>query len=89
MTNGEGISMNRDWVLFNLREATKELTRTIVEIETNSEYDDTEFSVAMQHLYHHLNTAWNGRGTSPERAARCSQEDFYAWRTFPTDIPLE
>lgn len=81
--------MNREWVLFNLREAAKELTRAIVEIETNSGYDEVEFSVGMQHLYHHLNTAWNGRGASPERAAKCSQEDFGVWRKFPADIPLE
>jgi len=44
--------MNREWVLFNLREAADELSRTISEIETTREYDHADLSVAMQHLYH-------------------------------------
>jgi hypothetical protein len=30
----------------------------------------------MAHLYHHLNTAWNARESSEERARVCSQEDY-------------
>ena len=29
----------------------------------------------MQHLYHHLNTAWNARDEAPERVAARSEED--------------
>jgi len=48
--------MNRDWVLFNLREAEEEIRRTIADIETTPDYDYGEFVVAMSHAYHHLNT---------------------------------
>ena len=51
--------MNREWVLFQLREGQEELNRTIAEIAADPDYDVGEFIVAMQHLYHHLNTAWN------------------------------
>jgi hypothetical protein len=40
----------------------------------------------MEHLYHHVNTAWNARDSSAERADACSQEDFDCWRQFPQDI---
>ena len=53
--------MNRDHTLFHLREVAEELQRTIADIEANPTYDYAEFWVAMQHLYHHLNTAWNAR----------------------------
>ena len=49
--------MNRDYVLYHLREAEEELIRTIREIANVAEYDYGGFVVAMMHLYHHINTA--------------------------------
>ena len=80
--------MNRDWVVLQLREAQQELSRTLAEIEADPDYDVGEFMVAMQHLYHHLNTAWNSRNEAPARVESCAEEDFYAWRRFPGDIYL-
>ena len=80
--------MNKDNVLFHLREAAEELTRTIAEIEQDTEYDAPEFSVAMQHLYHHLNTAWNTRAVALERLEKASDQDFNAWCGYPKDLPL-
>ena len=81
-------SINRDFVLFHLREASEELTRTIREIETDSEYGIGEFGVTMMHLYHHINSAWNARQVPPDRAFRSSDEDFAVWRRFPSDIDM-
>lgn len=80
--------MNRDAVLFHLREAKEELDRTITEIESDMTYDYPEFLVAMSHLYHHVNTAWNGRDASPEKHRKCAQCDFDAWRKFPENAEL-
>jgi hypothetical protein len=80
--------MNRDWILFHLQEAHEELTRTIHEMEQDPEYDFGEYVVAMTHLYHHLNTAWNSRDASPERVKACSEEDFEKWRQFPSDVDM-
>jgi hypothetical protein len=82
------MAMNKEWVVWNLKEAQKELTRTIADLESDSEYDYPEFSVAMAHLYHHLNTAWNSRDVSEQVASECSQENFDRWRQMPTDILL-
>lgn len=80
--------MNRDAVLFHLREAKEELDRTISEVAGDPAYDYGEFAVAMSHLYQHLNTAWNGREASEERFSQCRQDDFEAWRKFPSNEEL-
>ena len=80
--------MNRDAVLFHLNEAKEELDQTITEIASDPTYDIGEFRVAMSHLYHHLNTAWNGRDASADRHQECAQSDFDAWRKFPQDADL-
>ena len=78
-----GSKMNKPYILFNLREALQELQSTISEIEASPDYDYGEYVVAMSHLYHHINTAWNARDASEAEANECSEENFYKWRKFP------
>jgi hypothetical protein len=78
--------MNTNFLLFNLREAQEELDKTIKDLETETAYGEAEFSVAMWHLYHHLNTAWNARNSTPEQSKICSDEDFNRWGRYPTDL---
>jgi hypothetical protein len=80
--------MNREWILFHLREAHEELTRVIEECEKSSDYDAGEYLVAMTHLYNHLNTAWNSKDTSSEEARICAEDNFLKWRQFPSDIDM-
>lgn len=80
--------MNKQWVLFHLNEALDELSRTVHELKTHPEGDDIEFELALIHVYHHLNTAWNARAVTDEQTAKATDEDFYRWRAFPSDIPL-
>ena len=80
--------MNTKFILFNLREAQEELESTIKDIEIDREYGNPEFSVAMMHLYHHVNTAWNARNSTPEEANNCSDEDFSRWSCYPSDLEM-
>jgi hypothetical protein len=80
--------MNKEWVLFHLKEALEEIEDTIKEIESEPEYDDPEFLVAMGHLYHHVNTAWNSRHCSDQEAEESSEVNFSKWRQFPTDVDM-
>lgn len=80
--------MNKDWILFHLREAREELKRTITQVEAAPGVDEIELEIAIAHIYIHLNTAWNSRALRGERIAAQSEEDFYNWRTFPTDISM-
>jgi hypothetical protein len=80
--------MNRDWILFNLVEAQEELAKTIRDIKADLDYDYGEFLVAMQHLYHHVNTAWNSRDATSDQVANETEEDFGQWSRFPGDLPM-
>ena len=80
--------MNKEWVLFHLKEALEEIESTIKDIESGPEYDYGEYSVAMAHLYHHVNTAWNARDCSEDEAEESSENNFRKWRQFPADIDM-
>jgi hypothetical protein len=80
--------MNRKLVLLNLKEAAEELARTIAEMAQDPDYDEGELRVAVEHAYHHLNTAWNARNVSDARAEACTVQDFATWRQFPDDMDL-
>jgi predicted transposase YbfD/YdcC len=81
--------MNKDYILYNLHEARRQLSETIKELESDEEYDNGSLIVDMQHLYHHINTAWNARNSSGAESQECREEDFYKWRKFPEDIIME
>ncbi len=80
--------MNKEWIIFHLKEALEEIESTIRGIETDPEYDYGEYSVAMTHLFHHINTAWNSRDCSEKEAKESSESDFDKWRQFPADIEM-
>jgi hypothetical protein len=79
-------AMNKSWVLFHLREAHEQLTRSIKDLEADATFDEIELLFDMQHVYHRLNTAWNSRNSSDAEGAVFSEEDFDAWRAFPKDL---
>jgi hypothetical protein len=80
--------MNREWVLHHLGEAQDEIASTIAEMQATPDYDYGEFWVAMQHLYHHLNTAWNSRDATPDQVENATDRDFNRWSRFPEDLPM-
>jgi hypothetical protein len=80
--------MNRDAILFHLKAAKKELDRTITEIEKDKSYDIDDFRPAMGHIYHHLNTAWNGKDTPAKEYPDASRHQFHDWRKFPPNDDL-
>lgn len=70
-------------MLFHLREAHEALGKLIQGIEEEPEYyfDDAVLKIEFEHIYHHLNTAWNGRYLDWDEAD--SEEMFYQLRRFP------
>jgi hypothetical protein len=80
--------MNKGWILFHLREAHEELTRTIAKMNAAGTVNEIEFEIALAHMYNHLNTAWNSRTDSDEQIAAQTNDDFYKWRDFPADIAM-
>ena len=80
--------MNRDQVLFHLSEAGDAIASTIRDLRADPEYGDAEYWVELQHIYHHLNTAWNSRDASQTQVDSASDADFNRWSAFPTDLPM-
>jgi hypothetical protein len=82
--------MNKDFIVFNLNEAKKSIEQIIKEFETNNEYyaDDSMYWVDMQHLYWHINSAWNARNSSSKESDEGSEENFEKWNKFPSDLEL-
>ena len=78
--------MNKMWILFHLKEALDQIENTIKGIENEPEYGETDFSIEMNHLYHHLNTAWNSRNSSENETNEDSEKFFKKWRQFPIDM---
>jgi len=78
--------VNTNFVLFNLREALEEIDQTVKSLETDPAYGEPAFSVAMMHLYHHVNTAWNARNSTVEQSQSCSDEAFQKWSRYPSDL---
>jgi hypothetical protein len=80
--------MNRDQVLLHLKEARDAIEGTIREIQATPDYGYGEYWVGMQHIYHHLNTAWNSRDATPEEIARLTDAVFTQWSRLPEDLPM-
>lgn len=80
--------MNLNNILLHLEEAKEELEKIISEIKNNTEYDEVEFYIRMQHLYNHINTAWNTRNIAKNRLNKISEKDFYELRKMPQDIDM-
>jgi hypothetical protein len=80
--------MNREYVLYNLREAESALAQTIRGLEADENYGEENLLAAMMHLYLHVNTAWNARKATPEEARECSPANFRGWHRFPDDIAM-
>lgn len=80
--------MNREHTLFHLREAMSELENTISELASDPNFSEAEFYVSAEHIYHHLNTAWNAREASKSEATECSEPNFNKWRCFPSEFSL-
>jgi hypothetical protein len=80
--------MNRHLVLDHLRQTQEAVAAMIGEIEADPKYDYAEYWPAMQHIYHHLNTAWNARDTLSSDVHKSTDDDFSRWSQFPNDLPM-
>lgn len=77
--------MNHRAVLFHLREAAEELNRLVEELALDRRYGEDSLEAAMGHMYHHLNTAWNGRNQTDKQDRDCTDRDFNRFRKFPKE----
>lgn len=80
--------MNLKYIHYNLEEAQEEIENILQQLKRGENYNHAEFYSSMQHLIHHINIAWNSRGTTAEQTSDASEEDLLKWSRYPTDIKL-
>jgi hypothetical protein len=81
-------SMNTRFIASNLKEAEGELRDLITRIDSGEPLSFEDYHVAMAHIYHHLNSAWNGRDATDEQWRECTDEDYQKWQKFPHDLSM-
>jgi hypothetical protein len=83
----ETIAVQKEYALFNLKEAKEAIEQLMAEMEADSEYEIGNYRVDMQHLYWHINSAWNGREF--DMATQELKDGMYeAFIQFPKDLAL-
>ena len=80
--------MNARFIASNLKEAEEELRGLITRLESGEQVSFEDYHVAMAHIYHHLNSAWNGRNATDEQWRECTEGNYKKWESFPRDLPL-
>jgi len=80
--------MNKDNVMFHLREAKEGLENLVYDVESDEEYHESDLAQAMAQIYFHLNTAWNSRNASQKDIDEGSEDNFRLWKRFPDDDEL-
>ena len=80
--------MNARFLLSNLEEAEEDLRKLVEQLKAGQEPSFEDFHVAMAHIYHHLNSAWNGRYISDAEWRDCTDENYDKWQKMPRDLPM-
>jgi hypothetical protein len=79
--------MQKEYALFNLKEAKSALEDLIAEMESDADYDIGNYMADIQHLYWHINSAWNGREFEVS-AHKLTDEMYEQFIQFPKDLSL-
>jgi hypothetical protein len=78
--------LNWDIIAVNIADAREQMEAIEARIKAGNPPKPVEFQIMMQHVFHHLNFAWNARHWSSRRYGRLTEEDFQAGGKLPTDL---
>ena len=78
--------LNWKMIKSNLIEARQELEKIESRIESGDLPHEGDLQVMVEHVFHHLNFAWNARRFSMKRYSELTDEDFNLFGKFPEDI---
>ena len=78
---------NREIIGSNIAEAVEEL-QALERKASAGDLSEEQLQVGLQHVYHHLNFAWNVRRVSTAEYSRLTQAQFEEWGKYPADIAL-
>ena len=77
--------MNFTIVSSNIEEALEELQKIRDKVNSKN-MDEAELKIQLQHVYHHLNVAWNIRDVETERYRNITHEEFENWGEYPNEF---
>jgi hypothetical protein len=80
-------AMKKEYALFNLAEAKQAIEQLMEEMASDPEYDYGNYVVDMQHIYWHINSAWNGRDFD-STSTELTDKMYEAFIQFPADMVL-
>jgi hypothetical protein len=81
-----GLTVNARSVRENLVEAQEQLDEIIRDLDSGAIADEDKLLVPLQHVYFHLNFAWNTRRSPDGKVIECAQRDFDRWGKFPAGL---
>ncbi|MFM6928480.1 MAG: hypothetical protein ACKOX6_08440 [Bdellovibrio sp.] len=82
----KGDSLNTKFILYNFQELEEEIEIVMSRIRKGMSHE--EYYKSVQHMYHHLNIAWNARESLPEGVADLDDPRMDEWKEFPKDLKL-
>ncbi len=77
--------MNKEIVTSHLEESLNEIKKLLSKLSDSMEYTEDDFAADLDHIYHHLNTSWNGRKQNKEQFNSCTESDVEMLRKYPND----
>ena len=78
--------MNWKIIASNLREALAQLEEVQTRIDKRDYPAEGELQVLLEHVYHHINCAWNIRRIKTKDYANLTEDDFNQWGKFPKEM---
>lgn len=69
-------------LMYELDDAREHLSSLIVDMMGNSEFDEIDFKIQLEHVYSHLNRAWNRRNLN----RNFSETEWIEASRFPSDL---
>lgn len=80
--------MNSKFITYNFQEIQEEVEVILRDMKAGGMTED-KFRKSVQHIYHHLNTAWNGRNAPGDALDVPHSELLKKWEKFPTDMRVD
>lgn len=72
-------------MMYELEDASEHLNDLIKGMESDPEFDETDFKIRLQHIFSHLSRAWHRRQFEGE----FSEADWITGSKFPSELDVE
>lgn len=80
--------MNTKFITFNFQEIAEEVELILRDMKAGGMTEE-KYLKSIQHIYHHLNTAWNGRNAPADALDVAREADIRKWEKFPSDVSAQ